>query len=824
MRCALAESALVLWYGDALPNLDSGGKMILARWRGFVAGVLSLFVFWAPQSGLAQVVLDEQDKNTLARLADMLENPEQRQAVLARLRDLATDGEVPGQQASTVDTTATTAPDEDAARAVRSHIHTAFSQVTSLPQTLAGKTAAITDLIGTRIKNSLSFVAATISGKDSHLQHVDETAFWRAFRILSLVIVVATLVFQSLRLMLWPLKRRLNVWSRQEGFMTQLLRRLIAIAAVSMMDVGLLGLTYLLGNAVTLYGIGSSASITLHAALFFNAFIVLELLKIAVRAIFSPRCAGLRLIATDTATARYGYRLLATLIDLVGYGYLVAVPLFENLLGDAFAQVSAILIAGVAFAYGLWGVLSRRRAGHAALRRLSERAHTSAGRFFLGFFARTWHGFALVYFLVLLVGTLLRAEKVLPFLIQGTVQTLVIVALAFLLSVLLTRLIARPISLPDIWQRNLPGVEQRLNVYMPPLVKLLRFLLPVVVLFALLGAWRVIDLPAWLTSDSDRVLLEKLIGVFWIVAIHTLIWLVAFGFIENWLSPQPDSVRLSARAETLLSLAKNALAILLGGSCLIMVLGEIGVNIGPLIAGAGVLGLAVGFGAQTLVKDVITGIFIQLENAMNTGDWVSVCGISGRAERISLRSVGLRDLEGTYHIIPFSSVTTVSNYMRGFAYHKGIYGIGYNEDIDAACEQLRAAFEELVQGDLRRHILEPIKISGVTQFADSSINIRILIKTTPGDQWSVGYAYNRLVKIYFDRAGIEIPYPHHTVYFGHNKGRTTPPLDIRTVREDRAPDNANENRPENAPRDRHFGTQASKENDAFSQAPDDGGE
>jgi small conductance mechanosensitive channel len=211
-----------------------------------------------------------------------------------------------------------------------------------------------------------------------------------------------------------------------------------------------------------------------------------------------------------------------------------------------------------------------------------------------------------------------------------------------------------------------------------------------------------------------------------------------------------------------------------------VVLSEVGINIGPLIAGAGVLGLAIGFGSQKLVQDIITGIFIQLENAMNTGDIVTVGGITGVAERLSIRSVGIRDLNGTYHLIPFSSVDTVSNYMREFGYHVGVYGIAYRESIDEAIVHLRNAFDELAANEETKHqLLEPIEISGVTALADSSVNIRVRIKTTPGDQFAIGRAYNRLVKIHFDNAGIEIPFPHTTVYFGQEKDGSAPPANLR---------------------------------------------
>ena len=163
---------------------------------------------------------------------------------------------------------------------------------------------------------------------------------------------------------------------------------------------------------------------------------------------------------------------------------------------------------------------------------------------------------------------------------------------------------------------------------------------------------------------------------------------------------------------------------------------------------------------------------------MNKGDVVTVDGITGTAEHISIRSVGVRDSSGTYHLIPFSNVNRVSNYMRGYANHIAEYGIAYHESIDDAIVALREAFDELMKGEMKRFILEPLNVHGVTQLADSAVMIRVSIKTTPGDQWLVGRAYNRLVKLHFDAAGIEIPYPHMQVYFGQNKDGSAPPVHV----------------------------------------------
>nr|WP_290441752.1 mechanosensitive ion channel domain-containing protein [Cobetia sp. Dlab-2-AX] len=296
-----------------------------------------------------------------------------------------------------------------------------------------------------------------------------------------------------------------------------------------------------------------------------------------------------------------------------------------------------------------------------------------------------------------------------------------------------------------------------------------------------LNAWHIVALGEWLATDAGALLLSRIFHVLFILVFAIALWVGIASLIEHKLNPDTGKGKPSSRVETLLALFRNAIAIAMIVFTAMIVLSEIGIDIAPLLAGAGVLGLAIGFGAQKMVQDIITGVFIQLENAINTGDVVTAGGVTGTAERLTIRSVGIRDLSGTFHIVPFSSVDTVSNYMRDFAYHVGEYGISYRENVDHAIVHLRAAFDELEASSYGPEILEPVTIAGVSALADSSVNIRVMIKTSPGNQWAIGREYNKLVKQHFDAAGIEIPFPHMTMYFGQDKDGGAPPANVRTM-------------------------------------------
>ncbi|HIX62427.1 MAG TPA: mechanosensitive ion channel, partial [Candidatus Halomonas stercoripullorum] len=334
------------------------------------------------------------------------------------------------------------------------------------------------------------------------------------------------------------------------------------------------------------------------------------------------------------------------------------------------------------------------------------------------------------------------------------------------------------------------------------------------VVLLVLDAWGAFNLAAWYASESGRTIVGTLFSVAMILLLAIALWLTLASLIEHKLNPSANHAIPSARAQTLLSLFRNALAITLLTMTIMIVLAEIGINIGPLIAGAGVLGLAIGFGAQKLVQDIITGIFIQVENAMNTGDVVTVGGITGTAERLSIRSVGIRDLSGTYHVVPFSSVDTVSNYMREFGNHLGEYNIAYRENIDEAIEQLQLAYEALKENTEHGHkLLAPLDVAGVTTLGDNGVTIRVIIKTTPGDQWGVGRAYNRLVKMHFDAAGIEVPFPHTTLYFGQDKNGSAAPANLRVMQQDFTIDGspAGQPKPQGHATDDRFNPSAARE-------------
>ncbi len=221
------------------------------------------------------------------------------------------------------------------------------------------------------------------------------------------------------------------------------------------------------------------------------------------------------------------------------------------------------------------------------------------------------------------------------------------------------------------------------------------------------------------------------------------------------------------RVATLVGLLRTIAMVLLWAVVLVIVLDQIGLDVTPILAGAGIVGLAVGFGAQNIVRDLISGFFMVLENQVRVGDVAIVNGTGGLVEAITFRTIVLRDLAGVVHVFPNGTINTLSNMTKQWSGYVIDVGVAYKEDTDHVAEVMRRVAEELRQDPaLGPMILEPIEIFGVDDFADSAVVIKARLKTYPIQQWNVGREYRRRLKKAFDAEGIEIPFPHRSIYVG----------------------------------------------------------
>jgi small conductance mechanosensitive channel len=221
------------------------------------------------------------------------------------------------------------------------------------------------------------------------------------------------------------------------------------------------------------------------------------------------------------------------------------------------------------------------------------------------------------------------------------------------------------------------------------------------------------------------------------------------------------TTELEKRAQTIGRILRQASSVLVWSVTTMLVLAEFGLDLKPILAGAGILGLAVGFGAQTLVKDVITGFFILLENQIRVDDTITAAGCTGVVEAVNLRTTVLRDYDGTTHIIPNSSITVVTNATRDWSRALLDVGVAYKEDTDRCEMVLREVGASMEKDPLfARRLIGPFEFPGVVKFGDSAVVLRVLVKTQAHDGPTVLRELRRRVKKAFDKAGIEIPFPH----------------------------------------------------------------
>lgn len=749
----------------------------------FVLAVfLSLFLAAGPLQAQQATEAEASEPPSYSELLKALEDPAERDKLIAQLRAL----EQAKQDAAAADGSAQRQLEQPSGIAV-------------LSQRLGSSLQAVTAQLSTDIE--LTLRAFSHLGSSDGVTEGKLDAWLPALRILALVIAATLVAYAVLRAIAGVLFGRLDTWIRTKPVQEAggspapadsaqpryrlrrltLSRKLLGVLLALIVDVAATLLAALAGYVVAATLSDYSRASGVFAYQFLTAFVLIEVVKSVSRAVFATRYDQLRLLPLQPETAAYWNRWITLLIALTGYCLLVVVPVGQTVLAPSIGRLIGLVIMLCVYVTALRVVWSQKTTVRAGLMQRADAAETAVFGTLLRALARTWHWLAFTYFTVLLVASQAEQAEALAFMMAATVQSVIAVVVGALASAALIRLQSRHISLPENWNRNFPLLERRVNSYKDPTLRGIHLTVVVVVLLLVLDAWRAFDLAAWLDSDRGRATVALILRVGIVLATAALVWTVLASVIEHRVGAR-EGRRASEREKTLLMLLRNAAAIVIVTMTVLVVLSQLGIDIGPLIAGAGVVGLAIGFGAQKLVQDVITGVFIQLENGMNQNDIVEVAGHFGTVEKITVRSVVIRTLDGGYHLIPFSAIDTVSNHTRDFGYHFAEYNIAHREDVDRAVAELGAAFKELMKDpELAAEVLEDIEIPGVTALNERGFSVRVLIKTRPGSQWMVQRAFNRHVKQRFDAAGIELPYPQTVVHFGRDREGHTAEVNVRAV-------------------------------------------
>jgi small-conductance mechanosensitive channel len=389
-----------------------------------------------------------------------------------------------------------------------------------------------------------------------------------------------------------------------------------------------------------------------------------------------------------------------------------------------------------------------------------------------------WHYLAIALDLALWAVWALNIHNGYSLLLQYFVGTVAVVLITRVAIMVTLSLIDRGFRIqPEILQR-FPGLEIRANRYLPLLRKIVSSVIAFIGFVAVLEVWGV-DAIVWFYGGqigSRLISAVATIGV--AVFIAAAIWEASNALLDrqiNTLSRDGHYAR-AARLRTFQPMLRTALLCLIATVVGLTALSEIGVNVAPLLAGAGIVGIAIGFGSQKLVQDLITGLFLLLENTVQVGDTVSVSGLSGVVENVSIRTIRLRAGDGAVHIVPFSAVTTITNASRGAGNASVSVNVAYKEDTDRAGQILKDIVEEMRrETEFRPLIRGDLDLWGIDKVDGAMVSIVGQIRCTEAGRWPVQREFNRRMKQRFQQNGIEVASATQTILM-----QIAPPADSLT--------------------------------------------
>lgn len=528
------------------------------------------------------------------------------------------------------------------------------------------------------------------------------------------------------------------------------------------------------------------------------AFLLIRLVAALRRAALYPLDGPGRIMPVSDAQAAALNRNIGRLtgISIIGY-FALQIGLLFQLSWDLHEVLEHLLFFAVA-AYAIILVLRSRQSVHDWLMELVER-HEGQGlarALPLRGIARYWHIVAITWITVHFLAWALHLPGGLRWLLLNNLSTIVVLFLAR------TAVLAMRPSEPDpaaaAAVEGAAAEPARHDLADPgpaatapgPVRSTLRVTVDLLTLGALVVIWTP-GLTRWLTGDDGTVFVARLLQIAIVGGAIFLIWKLISGRVSDYLAAVDNEGKPQhgGRARTLAVIARNTALVLLLVFVVVFVLAEFGVNTGPLLAGAGVVGIAVGFGSQKLVQDIITGLFILLGDAIRVGDVVDLGGRSGVVEAISMRTVTLRGYNGDVHTVPYSTIDVVTNMTKDFSFAVFDVAVAYKEDVDRVMDALRDIDRQLRrEWPFRRLMIEPIEIAGLDRFGDSAVVVKARIRTGPGDQWRVSREFNRRIKQRFDELGIEIPFPQRALVLGADKDGHAQTLALELRRRQPLPD------------------------------------
>jgi small conductance mechanosensitive channel len=621
------------------------------------------------------------------------------------------------------------------------------------------------------LANTLSDLPEVWAWLGSQVGDSDAQDIWLEIALKLATILAAAILTRWIVRALIAKPRRLLRPTERDRFWVAIPMQLGRLVLALVLPAAILGVTFAVISVL------QAREITRYVVMaIVNAYFIVAIVVAILREIMAPHSVLVRLVQISEENAEYIIVWARRLATVGIYGYFAAqVALLLGLPVGAYQ----VLLRLVGLVFGGLAVVLILQVRHDIAQKIRGR-HDAVSGFRTGL-AGVWHILAIVYVIALYAVWALAIEDGFQALLRATLLTILLIAMGQLLLFVATKFASRGFSLsPDVKAR-LPGLEARANRYLPILRRFLKIVILLAMAFSVLEVWGFGTL-AWLGTEAG-VGLVNTVSMIVLVTLVALVVSEMFSLMVERYLKRLDERRVSAnRARTLLPLLRTAFRSVLVVLVVLVILSEIGVDIAPLLAGAGVIGLAIGFGAQKLVQDVITGFFILVEDSVSVGDYVEAGGHGGTVENMSIRSIQMRDVDGVVHTVPFSVVDTVKNFSKDYSYALLDIGVAYRENTDEVTEIIRSVGEEMVNdSSVKDSIIGRMEIFGVNELGDSAVIVRARFKTRPMLQWAVKREFFRRIKFAFDAKGIELPFPHQTIYFGDDKSGHVPPANIRIV-------------------------------------------
>jgi small-conductance mechanosensitive channel len=540
------------------------------------------------------------------------------------------------------------------------------------------------------------------------------------------------------------------------------LKRLPFVLLCLVLDLLPLGVFLAIGYAGALFVMPDTQAV-LQAALL--AYALCRLATSATRFFVAPDLPALRLVHVTDQGAAYALVWVRRIFAVGAFGY--AASQIGQLFGLPAAANDAFLKAVFLIIHLFLIVIVLQCRGAVAERIRSHSAAPSLGARVRNRVASIWHLVAIFYIAALWLVWAAEVRNGYVRIWHLFLVTIGVLILARLVSIVVLGGLDRALRISPDTKHRYPGLEQRANRYLPMLRSTVSGVLIVITCLALLQAWG-INTIAWFRANAlGSRLASATVTILIAAALAVAVWEAVNASMDRHLARLTQQAQLtkSARLRTLLPILRTSLFTALAGVFGLTALSEIGVNIAPLLAGAGILGVAIGFGSQKLVQDFITGIFLLLENAMQVGDWVTVAGLSGSVENLSIRTMRLRAGDGSVHIIPFSSVSTVTNVNRGIGNAAVSVNVPIEEDSDRVSEILTDIAREMrAERRFAEMMRSDFQLWGIDRVDAGVVTIVGQIVCTDSGRWGVQREFNRRMSIRFKQHGIRVASPVQTVH------------------------------------------------------------